>query len=763
MNRATWGLLFGVISMSITLLVGFSLYSDVYQEVKCMNLISDLTRERMDIIVSDRVPMGCFIPPDISEGEFNTLKDDIKNSNKILWNHCFNLGDDNTVNWSLIGDKLKNGIKLNGYCYDCEQPYCLCLKENLTNGLSSRRSINFVQGNQYQNCTHKSKSPFSNIAEVPSVIVAKTGAPISLSLYGGIKLTGKKRLVGAKGALYKGNTRISEYTDPDRFCTSCFYGDSSDPTTNFGCYYDCYDDEMCEEHCSCHTDKRCYNESAVNMCKNYCKLTYHATLSDMADCNSGCIWGNNRYEYRDCYSKTGQKEGCGIGRDCDGDGVKDDDDCEIYLEEPLCSDLDSKVEKEGCNKFQEFQNSVFEIGPMNYTIFKIGDLNINNRGLANAVVNLTVQGEFHGASCYNIDNYECYFDCCEEICAKHNCENNKCNEIEDSSSTSICEERCDCSTISRVERNDPFVLCRTFCASRDAFLDDVTKMRNCQKGCEWAARQYNKPEFITSQKTVDLVFVTDTSGSMDDEWDTLCDIIDDIISDVEEEDYKLNVTTYGLDTGSCVNKNYYCADDEILSNSESWGPGAEWAVKNHPWREDILSKILFVVGDEGPYKGDSINDNDKDSVDAAVQVAKENNVTIFGLWGTKWSGEIDDDLKDLFYNISEPTGGNASLFSSPSDVTKIISDAIIRGEEFDVGYYKYEDLRKNVVPTEDPYIFRDLYHNVYSNLVYIVNWEGAGWRYPHSSEGWTKIETPSGYLNKTIGLNTALSIIKDNI
>jgi len=59
-----------------------------------------------------------------------------------------------------------------------------------------------------------------------------------------------------------------------------------------------------------------------------------------------------------------------------------------------------------------------------------------------------------------------------------------------------------------------------------------------------ASFEYSPP---VSSPLVDMVFVIDTSGSMNDEWDSICGVIDrDVVSKLKENNIDLKYAIYGL-------------------------------------------------------------------------------------------------------------------------------------------------------------------------------------------------------------------------
>lgn len=481
MNRTTLLLILFVFILVIAAFLGARIFIEMKEIAERANIL-EYPGERIDIIVSDRIPLGCFLKPTATESDFNNLDD-----------KCKDLGNGEFVKWEDIKDILKYGIKVDGYCENCESKACLCLDE-IARYVPERRNLNF---GYYQTYSLK-REEFSKISGQPSFFVVKENEAPKLSLYAGVKLTGKKYLVDASGALYRGNTRISNFVSIGNL--SCYHGKASDLNTNYGCYRNCRitkEKEECEKECHCYTNLRKYSEKPMELCENYCSVD----SENSEVCKEGCRIGKDQYMFKICYEKTGEELSCAKGKDCNGDGIYNDgasNDCPL---DSLCSNIDDEKAKY-CEKFIEIQNSVFEIGPGNYTIFKIGDIEFlpnyeKYRGLAYAKVNLSFKRLHPGVSCYNPNKIEEYFSCCDELCdyTEEKCNGDTCYNKGLSDGISKCEIRANCSTTSRLSSEDPFVLCKYFCSSRDGFYGKKEDIKKCELGCWFAARGKNVLEY----------------------------------------------------------------------------------------------------------------------------------------------------------------------------------------------------------------------------------------------------------------------------
>lgn len=189
-------------------------------------------------------------------------------------------------------------------------------------------------------------------------------------------------------------------------------------------------------------------------------------------------------------------------------------------------------------------------------------------------------------------------------------------------------------------------------------------------------------------KIVDVVFVGDTSNSMKDEWNTLCDVIEELTKVLEKNlvDFRFKVYAMGSwrqgASGRCVDEWITPVSGDIHCRTESWGPAVEQLAMSYQWRE-TAAKIIFPIGDEDPYCGCSSGHNttkdDWDSIDIAAEAANENNVKVYGLWGdvpTVDPGCNEEIVISTFKNLSEKTGGKATYFGTGKELAETILYAI---------------------------------------------------------------------------------------
>ncbi len=243
-----------------------------------------------------------------------------------------------------------------------------------------------------------------------------------------------------------------------------------------------------------------------------------------------------------------------------------------------------------------------------------------------------------------------------------------------------------------------------------------------------------------SPPLVDMVFVIDTSGSMENEWRSLCEDIGVLKSHLSKS-YNMSIMVYllwnvfsvvngncnNIDTSTEEEKLTYSKQSTVLNthtnirfkdidpshlnvksddSSESWAIGGIWAIENHPWRQGS-KKLLFPISDSDPTGGtgefyDETND-EGEAVRVLIDSAKNNGVYVFPVYGDKPlpknvrkkkydegygigydkcsdapSGEHSTCSKIMGWlkNIADSTGGNVTSYKDAPRLLRAIKNAV---------------------------------------------------------------------------------------
>jgi len=176
-----------------------------------------------------------------------------------------------------------------------------------------------------------------------------------------------------------------------------------------------------------------------------------------------------------------------------------------------------------------------------------------------------------------------------------------------------------------------------------------------------ASFEYSPP---VSSPLVDMVFVIDTSGSMNDEWDSICGVIDrDVVSKLKENNIDLKYAIYGL------GETKECAKGAVpKTGQEDWGQGIIWAANEYAWRSDTR-RIIVPVSDEDLVGGDPKTDPESENkITEAINTASGKKAAVYGIIGNGASAEVTDEMT----RISSGTGGKATRFTDPEKLAEAL-------------------------------------------------------------------------------------------
>ncbi|HUN80401.1 MAG TPA: hypothetical protein VMV81_02715, partial [Phycisphaerae bacterium] len=137
---------------------------------------------------------------------------------------------------------------------------------------------------------------------------------------------------------------------------------------------------------------------------------------------------------------------------------------------------------------------------------------------------------------------------------------------------------------------------------------------------------------------VDVVFIMDTSGSMDDEAAALCGNIHDVVAILEAKSITLHVAILGIN--EVLEGPYSCLTDSVtnllgdsvpngteccahVTTNEDWGPAVSVVAARYGWTEGAV-RVIVPISDEGPSRGDPCDDpgDDRDAITTAIANAK---------------------------------------------------------------------------------------------------------------------------------------------
>jgi len=196
---------------------------------------------------------------------------------------------------------------------------------------------------------------------------------------------------------------------------------------------------------------------------------------------------------------------------------------------------------------------------------------------------------------------------------------------------------------------------------------------------------------------LDVVFVMDTSTSMNDEAGALCQSIGAIVAQLAGQGLTLSPTLLGISDNpggayGCLTNNVVnllgttvpgspppglellgaCpGGNEVIQ--EDWGLAAAIVAARFAWTPDAL-RLVVPISDEGAWCGDPVTSTDGLSIDQAIVVAQANDVIVSPITGTGSSASVIALAKRL----AAGTGGVHSSSSAPNqDIAEAISALVL--------------------------------------------------------------------------------------
>lgn len=183
---------------------------------------------------------------------------------------------------------------------------------------------------------------------------------------------------------------------------------------------------------------------------------------------------------------------------------------------------------------------------------------------------------------------------------------------------------------------------------------------------------------MSGGQAVDIVFAMDTSGSMYDEFSTLCSKIEDVVMDLQSRGITVKYKILG------IHRNYQCTTDYVShlipgarsNHEEDWGPATYDLSYGYNWASGYV-RMIIPMSDEGPENGEPCQDPgpDRDAISDAIGAAQANNVIVSPiLCSHSWSYAC---LETLARDLANDTGGRFFESTDPSsDLAAGIADLV---------------------------------------------------------------------------------------
>ncbi len=158
---------------------------------------------------------------------------------------------------------------------------------------------------------------------------------------------------------------------------------------------------------------------------------------------------------------------------------------------------------------------------------------------------------------------------------------------------------------------------------------------------------------------LDIVFAIDTSGSMDDDAQSISNAVSNAINSLEcsKGDIWVRARFVGIGTGrytsTIFNESMSSLGYSSITNSiEDNGPAVTDLVNRYNWNNDAVGdqkyfKAIVTIGDEGTDNGDPVTSSDWATAYAANQAAIANDVFVFSWLANPYYGP-STDLTNVF-------------------------------------------------------------------------------------------------------------------
>jgi hypothetical protein len=173
---------------------------------------------------------------------------------------------------------------------------------------------------------------------------------------------------------------------------------------------------------------------------------------------------------------------------------------------------------------------------------------------------------------------------------------------------------------------------------------------------------------LSGQCNAQVLFMMDTSGSMSDEFDVLCNKIDDIVQGLQDGGITIDYEILGINaTRSCASGTVSgSVPNPTVNHIEDWGPAVEDVAEQYNWKSGYV-RIAIPMSDEGAENGDNWTSADDDAIDRAKKAAKTNSVGVIPVIGTPWQQSQYAYIKAGAEELADYCWGTVFLSTDPTD------------------------------------------------------------------------------------------------
>ena len=248
----------------------------------------------------------------------------------------------------------------------------------------------------------------------------------------------------------------------------------------------------------------------------------------------------------------------------------------------------------------------------------------------------------------------------------------------------------------------------------DCNANDVPDTCDLASGSSADCDANQRPDECPDCPEVDVLFIMDTSASMDDEATVLCNAVQDIASELTRRGIAFKASYFGISENpggvyKCLTGNVISTYGTVVPGdppptlttlgacpggnevaSEDWGRAIAVAATQRAWTEGATRLIVPLV-DEGPWCGDPTDNPgvDRDAVEHAIAIAVANGVNVSPII----PAERGAGMVFLAQDTAERTGGKLfDLGVTQSGVAEAVVGTVLAAC---VGSY---DCDTNLVP-----------------------------------------------------------------